>query len=89
MMKVLYYFLAWPFIITAKIAEFVTWEILDTRWKNEFRFPRRPVNQDQSAYIQHLLKKNVEEKRRADDLHVYYQRQMKIRDEENRRRKKL
>ena len=77
MMKLLYFVLAGPFIIPAKIVEFLTWEVVGDGGKRRDRQTYHRMTQDQGAYIQRLLKENVEEKKRSDDLHALYKRQQK------------
>lgn len=80
MNKIIYFILATPFMLLAKLSQFFVWELIDTHWKiksNE-RYPHS--NNDQSGYIQVLLKKVGESKKHEEELHDYYARQLKQKD---------
>ena len=75
MLNVLYLILATPFIILAKTAEFIVWDIL-TPWQDSHDWkPKSYINQDQGAYIQRVLKELAAQKRRNGELHDYYERE--------------
>lgn len=90
-------FLYWgvnaPFIALDKIISFITWDIISPRQESRELWPKRYINQDQGAYIQKILKDLSAEKRRNNDLHVYYEREQKKMinsfEREQRRREEL
>lgn len=80
MNKIIYFILATPFMLLAKLSRFFVWELIDTHWKmkSNARYPHS--NNDQSGYIQVLLKKVGESQRHEKELHDYYDRQLKQKD---------
>jgi hypothetical protein len=85
MANILYWGVNAPFYALDKIIKFVVWDIISPRRESRELWPKRYINQDQSAYIQKILKELSAEKRRNDDLHAYYEREQRRREELRRR----
>jgi hypothetical protein len=77
MKQFLYWVLATPFIIPAKISEFLVWDLFGSKMPTPTRESRHFINQDQGVYIQKILKELDAQKRRNGDLHGYYGREQK------------